>query len=352
MGDKDSNLEIAEIERMLATEACDGVKISDGHLCLDGSELKLARRFKARHSEFLEYQSGVDPRRSLILVKRITQSRSPTAAMECVAREYNALITLRKTVGVELAASIPAPLGMFPGTKALVMEKLPGTSLDVILKRKANRLGGVFWRGKARGVGGLIASWLKRFHGATQQLVGQHNSPLYLASLAALLKRCVQRGLDPAAAHGIQQMAERASQKLDGVATETAARHGDFIPQNVLLDGNHVALVDFENFSECDLIYEDLGTFLAYLRLQAGSPLYSRAALRDLAEGFISGYGGAASAGILGLYTLKAAVQNGSEFQAGGGIRRQARAFFFWRQMIRLSLDLLAESGKSDGENR
>lgn len=346
---KNSNCTVAEIEKMLATIDRDRRAVSDSHCSSPPFEPKLAKRFKARHSEFMEYENCADAQALQILVKHITQGRTPNAAEECVIREYNALVALRRKGLLELGAGVPAPLAMFPKAGVLIMEKLPGTPLDVILKRKANFLIGVCWRVKASEVGCRVARWLKQFHLATSRPVGSHKSSSYLASLAASLDRCVQKGLSHKAANEVRKMAEDASQIFEGETARTAARHGDFIPQNILVDGGSVALVDFENFSERDLIYEDMGTFLAYLRLQAGSPLYSRLALKAVTDGFLSGYGEDVSAGLLSLYTVKSAVKNAAEFQPNGGIRTQVRAPFMWSQLVRLSRDLLGGISRSHG---
>ena len=54
-----------------------------------------------------------------------------------------------------------------------------------------------------------------------------------------------------------------------------AARQGDFRVENILLDGDRVRVVDFENFAETDAIYEDVCALLSYLTLLSCSPLYA-----------------------------------------------------------------------------
>jgi Ser/Thr protein kinase RdoA (MazF antagonist) len=67
----------------------------------------------------------------------------------------------------------------------------------------------------------------------------------------------------------------------------TAARQGDFIPQNVLVDGNRLGVVDFESFSKREPIVEDIAMFVAYVQALSAFPHYSQSALKPLNNAFL-----------------------------------------------------------------
>lgn len=274
----------------------------------------LVRTIEGRHSELLEFR----PRH--VLVKRITRSRNPATARATVTREFAALQTLAGLVDSELKGSIPRPLLVLPDANTLVLECLRGTPLVRVLKRDANRMMGIFRRTRARKTGILVGQWLHRFHHATRQPPLHHDHPVYLAQLAKQLEHCDEIKLG-SAADEVLELASRASQRVHGQVVPCAARHGDFIPQNILVDGSNVRVVDFENFRERDVVYGDAGTFVAYLTMLGGRPLYSTAALRAMTAGFLAGYGREVRDTVFDLYILKSQVTNASMFQRRPGLR-------------------------------
>jgi Ser/Thr protein kinase RdoA (MazF antagonist) len=142
--------------------------------------------------------------------------------------------------------------------------------------------------------------------------------------------------LGATAAQEIFRAASRTSGLVDGKPLRAAARHGDFTARNILIDGERIGVVDFENFVERDTIYEDLGKFAAYLALLQGRPGYSRAAMSAAARCFLSGYGSSVDGKLVGLFALKAAVR----MFAYRGKGRMANFFGFdylyTKQLIRL----------------
>src|SRR5712691_12414138 len=105
---------------------------------------------------------------------------------------------------------------MLQQTRAIAFEKLSGTPLSAILKRKAKRLTGRLGREKVRAIVGQAGDWLWRFHEVTRQPPTNHESRLYLCQLAEQLHQCTSTGLDKAAAQGIWSLVAQVSRRLDG----------------------------------------------------------------------------------------------------------------------------------------
>lgn len=299
----------SEIERQLMA-----------HPLLAKWSLEFVRRSQGRHSEVLEYRRGTHPDKPLILVKHMNGARRPDQVKQAVIREFNGLVKIRKAAGPAFQENLPVPLAVLPEIRTIVLEKLPGTPLSSILRREANRLTGYAWRNKVGAIARLVGRWLREFHQATRQSPARYDARLYLADLAHQMSRCTANGLDELNRREIWGLASDASGKADGCPVPTAARHGDLIPQNILLHRGRISVVDFQNFSECDVVYEDIGTFVAYLAMLGGWAFYSRAALQAMIQGFRSGYGELAQGDLLDLYVVKAAVTIAAEFPARRGI--------------------------------
>jgi thiamine kinase-like enzyme len=71
-----------------------------------------------------------------------------------------------------------------------------------------------------------------------------------------------------------------------------AASHGEFLPQNILIHGSRVGVVDFETYSGAAPVTRDLATFLTYIKmLEPKGIKYSHKTLKELARSFLEGYG-------------------------------------------------------------
>jgi hypothetical protein len=288
--------------------------------CLSDLGLDFVRTIKGRHSELREFRSRRDDGTASVLIKRITRSRSPAAATATVVREFNALDMLSRRLEPELNASIPRAFFVIPDSSILLLERLEGVPLSNLLKRDANRLTGLLRGERACRAGFLAGQWLRQFHDATRQPPILHDHQAYVADLTRQLQRCEKIGLD-SAAEEILGIASRASQQADRKCLSAAARHGDFIPQNILVNPSSVAVIDFENFSEQDAVYQDLGTFIAYLTMLEGRPVYSARALRAMTASFRAGYGQPDQDRMLDLYVLKAQITTAAEFRPRRGLR-------------------------------
>lgn len=321
MAEESWDRKVEEAERLLCAALPDDLEHRlREHPIFAGRQLEFVSRSCGRHSEHLEYRDRSAAGERRILVKRIKTWEGPGQPHETVAREHHALEKLREHFDPENRSSLPVPLLALPEANTLVVERLPGLPLSQILKREANRIVGPFRRHRMCAVSRLAAQWLRQFHHATQQPPQTHDSRAYLTELGQRLDRCATLGLDKTAAEEVWGLASRTSWKANQQLTSTAARHGDFIPQNILVHGARLGVVDFENFSECDVIYEDVGTFVAYLTMLRVSPFYSRGTLEAMISSFLATYGDHLSNPLLRLYVVKAAVTIVSEFQPKAGI--------------------------------
>jgi aminoglycoside phosphotransferase (APT) family kinase protein len=153
------------------------------------------------------------------------------------------------------------------------------------------------------------------------------------------------------AIEGLRRALAGASNRIEGHPIPAAARQGDFIPQNILVDGTRIGVVDFESFSEADSIYEDVGTFVAYLQALSALPYYSQKALERLAASFLRAYGLEGDEVALGLYRARALVVFMSEIDLETKAlfgRRRLRSLQAQLQQICVELDV-ADTARTVG---
>jgi hypothetical protein len=278
----------------------------EDHRALKSWRLELRRRSSGRHSEILEFESlGRWPG---VVVKRISDHVPPEEAEAVVVREFESLQALRTQLPPQLLGTVPKPLMVLRTSTALVLEALSGRPLNIILKREANTLVGPLRRTRMLCLGQLAGRWLKALHEATSRKTSLHDSAEFLALLDSRLGRCRAAGMSDHLITATRQVLSEASHRIEGQPLAAAARQGDSIPQNILVDGNQLRVVDFENFCQSDSIYQDIATFVAYVQALSAVPYYSHRALHKLGQGFLHAYGVAGNEFPLRLYLARAIV--------------------------------------------
>lgn len=260
------------------------------------------RGFAARHSRIDEFAAhGNNPP---FVVKTITESCSPEHAARVASEEFAALAWLRARVGASLRDTIPEPLAWVPGSPAIAMRKLDGVTLAQLLRRHATYP--AVWGGRRLvRIGDAVGRWLRAMHDATRASIGEFDAARLLEQMDASVAEAASRGLTGASVVRIVDQAAEATARLARTPVPRAARQGDFTVSNILVDGPAVRIVDFENFGEADAVYEDLASFVGYLRMLGHGPAYSRARLQRLRHAFLDAYGQRDDDPVLALYELK-----------------------------------------------
>lgn len=275
---------------------------------LAGGSLEFVKRLSARHSELFEYRLRLNSHTSLIVVKK--QAAGSRAGRE-TREEFANLEKVRTVLGMARAESVPKPILALPQEGLLVVEKVPGTPFAAILKKDANYLTGPFFVRAISEATQLIGRWLREFQKAT------HSEPLifqadpFLTDLEHRLSRYGERGFGTDLPKAILHQAAIQSARLNGRVIPAAGRHGDFVPQNIMVRNERVSVVDFEGFTERQPIYDDIGMFLAYLSALAGRLRYWGHSLGAARKGFLTGLlaGDALDGDLANIYVLKGAVR-------------------------------------------
>jgi len=273
-----------------------------------GGTLTFARRVSATHSNLLEYVFQSREGRRIVMVKQQDESAESEGL---TVRECASLRRVRGLLDPSLARTVPEPLLVLPKRGVLVTTKVPGSSLAGILKKNANHLSGPFRRGMVRKIAERIGNWLRSFQTATRAEPIPFNIASYLTDLEPQLSKLEEKGFEPGLAQEILRHAAMQFASLNGRLVSAAAKHGDFIPQNILIERDGVAVVDFEGFRERESVYEDLGTFLGYILVLSARVPYSIQSLNAARQSFLTGFLAEETIDqdLLSTYTLKGAVR-------------------------------------------
>lgn len=244
-------------------------RLSGGH---DGSVRLLAIRV-TRHKPgrrcLVEYDVEVqreDIREAFTVIGKLRVHRFGKSG-------YRMLSALREA-GFDDASrdgiSVPEPIGVVPAFRMWMQRKVAGRPATELLKPGETAL--------AR----RIAEAAHKLHSCRVRAESRHA----MADELRILRECLGRG-----GGAVPCSQERLDRLLEGCerlgATVTEARrtgiHRDFYSDQVLVDGPHLALIDFDLYCDGDPGL-DAGNFLGHLTEQALRVWGDPAALRDVEE--------------------------------------------------------------------
>ena len=278
------------------------------HPAFSGGTLKFLRRLSANHSQLSEYTFQSTTETKLLVVKQ--QAFGPKSE-DVTLQEFANLNRVRSLLGPALAGSVPEPLLTLPEKATLVTTRVPGVSLSLILKRCGNRFVGPFRSSALAEIAQRVGAWLRVFQKTTQKPPLPFSRDSYLAALKMWLSEAQGKGLGSELAGEILQRLSDYTLPLNGRLISASGKHGDFIPQNILVEDTSIAVVDFEGFAEHEPIYDDVGMFLGYLFVLKARAFYSWRSLGAVRNGFLRGFlsEDEIEEALLNIYTLKSVVR-------------------------------------------
>ena len=229
------------------------------------------------------------------------------SSRQALERQFRALSELNFSLGETLQSSVPRPIQHSDGM--LLMTFVPGVNLRDILRLRANAITGWANKQSLAAIGRNVGTWLRQFQAATKAQNVDDVFGTYLAQLEANARRCGARGVSDILLSKVLTDARSLIAVPQKGYTESSASHGDFLPQNILIDGLNVGVVDFDNYSFVAPVYLDLATLLAYASLLAAKREYSRRALTFFSKGLILGYRHEVNLQLIKLFLFNAALR-------------------------------------------
>jgi aminoglycoside phosphotransferase (APT) family kinase protein len=275
------------------------------HSLLGAWDLEFLGTHGASSSEVLEYGHRNQPQARTLMIKHRRGVMSREESEQEVGHEFRVVEDLWAR-GAAFQGTIPRPVALLPETGAAIYERVPGSPMTAVLKRHANRLTGLLKRKQMCSIANASGKWLRSLHQLNAGPAIPHDSLTYLAKLAYWLGKGVSAGLRMKMASSVWDAACSSAERAKGQMIRLAGVHGDFIPQNIFVHGGSVAVIDFASFRNSDVVYEDLGFFVAACRLMASRSVYSRSVMTGMERAFLDGYGESLNEDLLDLYVLKA----------------------------------------------
>lgn len=220
---------------------------------------------------------------SVIVKQHRPEADAARPAAVRARHEYEVLTMLRGAMGD--AYSVPRALELDEAAGKLVIERAPGTPLDVLIRDgKRRRDAKTILADPMRRAG----RWLREMQQATREESDAREL------VRAQVEPALAQAYSPRIAARLRELAARVN------AGATCGHHGDYWPGNVFIDQSRVQVIDFEGYRR-GLPLEDVAYFLMQLELLL--PRHRRH-LPALREAFLEGYGGIGDEDALRLFTL------------------------------------------------
>jgi Ser/Thr protein kinase RdoA (MazF antagonist) len=229
------------------------------------------------------------------------------SSRQALERQFRSLSELSFALDGALRSSVPRPIRH--SDSMLLTTFVPGVNLRDILRVRANAVTGWANKQSLAAIGRNVGTWLRNFQAATK--VGSVDDVFgaYRTQLEANARRCQARGVSDILLSKVLTHARSLIAVSQKGHTEVSASHGDFLPQNILIDGSKVGVVDFDNYSSVAPVCLDLATLLAYNSLLAAKREYSRHALTFFSKGLIMGYRHDVNLQLIKLFLFNAALR-------------------------------------------
>ena len=207
----------------------------------------------------------LDQEREPALVAKITAERT---ARERLMHDFDIVRRLRRRVGEEIAATIPAPVAELPfGAHWVGLEEMahgrrfvPAVALD----RHGEEA-------RIRRYLRPVVDWLILF-GRTGHAAVEFDGDIYAHAVAEPLARLARyHELGRTEAALVAELGTHL-EAFRGRPVPALALHGDLWPGNVFVDGDRLHVIDWDGYRERDASYHDIYTLLSSFVVAGGAP--------------------------------------------------------------------------------
>lgn len=267
-------------------------------------------RTTSRHADVSTFSVRGSEGLTLIAVKHVLVNGVP--AMRSIKGEFEILTALQRTLDASISETIPRPLLLLENEGTIVFTFVPGVPLDKLIRMHANSLAATLNPFGLRRLGQAVfrvGAWLKSFHTETGIRVQKFDAGQFSGDFESAMAKCEPLRDSKLRLEPLQNNALRLSESAAGTDVPFAAVHGDFLPQNILLEHGRPGVIDFASSYSCGPVYTDLGHFVGYLSILGRRPLYARKAIERTIRAFVEGYGRDINHTVLRLYVARAILR-------------------------------------------
>lgn len=256
--------------------------------------LTARRRLKRRYSDVLIVRVDVPGRSFDLFLKRARADDGPDRLARVrrdLRREFEALTTVYATLRRENGLQAARPVACYPDLETLVTERIPGMTLRHILHRRA-----AWWTGKdgvqrLERIASEIGHWLRVF-----QAGESHDTTVSVTELRQYLDdrlgRLVARrwlGITERERIALLDYFDARASRLTTADLVQARSHGDFNPENIIINGEKVGVVDFSMIQPAPRLLDVTHLYMG-LDVLRRRPWYRPAALASAMAALLEGY--------------------------------------------------------------
>ncbi len=212
-------------------------------------------------------------------------------ARERLRREYAALVQLHAMAARHPGLSVSRPIACFPEELCMVTEQVPGVKLRSLLHWRRPWQSPEMWTRKLLPVFGGLGTWVGVF-----QQCGAAGGRLSLGALQTYLETRLQTlqqrfpGLLGASERiSILRQYERLSREVDAEDLAEVSVHADFCPDNVVVNGAEVTVLDFE-MTRTGAKYSDVSHMYMHIDNLKVKPWIGRVIAQRFQDAMLQGY--------------------------------------------------------------
>jgi hypothetical protein len=210
---------------------------------------------------------------------------------ERLAQEYLILCDLHLPTQSGAALSVVKPVRYLSKHLALVTERSHGDSLQHVLIRHARWSPTLFTRAELAHACNSCGRWLSHFqHLKRVDECSRAHFDALIGAIEVHLRRL--RTNNPAynkLQSRVMAYVAASARNTDAAGLEITGVHGDFFPGNVIINAQHITVLDFETYRHGP-IYADVAYFWYQLQTLALKPWYSNKLIANLQRAFLNGY--------------------------------------------------------------
>jgi aminoglycoside phosphotransferase (APT) family kinase protein len=212
--------------------------------------LTLRRRLRRRFSDVLIVRIDVPGRSFDLFLKRArVDERLETVALvrDNLRREFDGLSRVYATLRHEEGLQAARPVACYPDLETIATERLPGVTLRQLLHRRA-----VWWAGDAgqrrlERVASAVGRWLGAFQRADRpdRQISPSDLRTYLDDRLLMLVARRWLGISAAQRAALLEYFDERAMRVPTEDLVQSCSHGDFNPENIIVNGDKVGVVDF-----------------------------------------------------------------------------------------------------------
>lgn len=196
-----------------------------------------------------------------------------------IQKEYDTLNLLHQNK--KISSFLPEVVSYDKKTNELKLKKVPGNSINDIIKNKDQRINEILF---------LAGKNLRIMHNELKKRpANKEDIENIKKEIKAYLKNWDDFNLSKKTIIKLNKKIEELSQKLELSNIKYTGIHDDFSPPNIISDNKNVYFVDLAGF-KYDLNYKDITELILCMKMYAKSPFFTNKKADYLISNFIKGY--------------------------------------------------------------